>query len=217
MNHSFRSNLATRRTRRLTGFFFLALALATLLGALFQADRTTKRTEPTLATKARFAETYGKLPMMFQANAGQTDGQVKFMAQGLGYSLFLTATESVFVMSRRENEVRESRRNESDSEPGLKAPRRTERTVLRMKLVDANPDAAITGLDEMATKVSYFGSSDPARWHTAIPTFGRVRYSEIYPGIDLVYYGNQRQLEYDFVVGPGADCERIALAFEGAD
>lgn len=216
MKHSFTSNLTTRRTRGLVGLSFLAVGLGTL-SLLFLTDRAARKGEPAPVTKAHIAETYGKLPMMFQANAGQTDARVNFTARGAGYSLFLTSTESVFVISRRESESKESRWNESDSERSAKAMRQAEQSVLRMKLVGANPDAAVTGMDEMVTKVSYFVGSDPSKWHAAVPAFGRVRYSEIYPGIDLVYYGNQRQLEYDFVVTPGADCGRISLAFEGAE
>jgi hypothetical protein len=216
MKHPFQSYLTSQRTLLLAGLSCLILGLATL-SLLFLADRALRKSEPAAMARARVAETYGKLPLMFQANAGQTDERVKFMAQGPGYSLFLTSTESVFVMSRREKESKESRWKEPDSERALKAPRPAEQAVLRMKLVDANAEATVTGTDEMATKVSYFGGNDPTKWHAAVPTFGRVRYSEIYPGIDLVYYGNQRQLEYDFVVAPGADCTRISLAFEGAD
>jgi hypothetical protein len=216
MKHPFTSDLTSQRTRRLAGLSCLVLGLATL-SPLFLTDRALKKSEPAAMAAARIAETYGKLPLMFQANAGQTDERVKFIAQGPGYSLFLTSTESVFVMSRREKESKESRSKESDSERASKAMRPAERTVLRMKLVDANADAAVTGMDEMVTKVSYFVGSDPSKWHAALPAFRRVRYGEIYPGIDLVYYGNQRQLEYDFVVSPGADCKRISLVFEGAD
>lgn len=86
-----------------------------------------------------------------------------------------------------------------------------------MNLVGANPAAAVEGLGELEGKVNYFTGNDPELWHRNIPTFGRVRYSEIYPGIDVVYYGNQRRLEYDFVVGPGREVEAIALEFAGAE
>jgi beta-propeller repeat-containing protein len=226
MKHLFKPNLATRRARRLIVSSLVAVGLTILFGALSLSSRARKHDDSSVKssgsdsaaeTRARVAEAYGKLPMIFQANAGQTDARVKFTAGGAGYSLFLTQTESVFVMSRRESESKESRWNESDSERASKAMRPVEQSVLRMKLVGANPDAAVTGMDEMVTKVSYFVGSDPSKWHAALPAFSRVRYSEIYPGIDLVYYGNQRQLEYDFVVTPGADCRHISLAFEGAD
>lgn len=85
-----------------------------------------------------------------------------------------------------------------------------------MNLVGANRGAAVEGLNELEGKVNYLTGNDPARWRTNIPTFGRVRYTEVYPGIDVVYYGNQRRLEYDFVVAPGRDARAIALEFAGA-
>jgi hypothetical protein len=226
MKQLFKSNLSARPARRWIVSSLILVGVTILFGALSMTDRgrrqdTSSRpptgNDPGAAARTRVAEAYGKLPMMFQANAGQTDPRVKFTARGAGYSLFLTPTESVFVMCRREGESKESRWSESDSERASKAMRPVEQSVLRMKLVGANPDAAVTGIDEMVTKVSYFVGSDPSKWHAAVPAFSRVRYSEIYPGIDLVYYGNQRQLEYDFVVTPGADCGRISLSFEGAE
>ena len=89
--------------------------------------------------------------------------------------------------------------------------------MLRMKLVGANAQATIEGMDEMESKVNYFIGNDPSKWHTEISTFKRVRFRQVYPGIDTVYYGNQQQLEYDFVVAPGADPQNITLKFEGAD
>jgi hypothetical protein len=94
-------------------------------------------------------------------------------------------------------------------------PEQPEQTVLRMKLVGANPNPQVVGLDELPGKVNYFLGNDPKNWHINIPTYARVQYKDIYPGIDLVYYGNQRQLEYDFVVAPGANPKAIKLAFAG--
>src|SRR6266571_3105390 len=85
--------------------------------------------------------------------------------------------------------------------------------TLRMKLVGAKP-AKITGLDELPGKSNYFIGSDPAQWQTGERTYAKVKYEGVYPGIDLIYYGNQRQLEYDFVVAPGADPKAIALKIE---
>jgi len=90
-----------------------------------------------------------------------------------------------------------------------------EGTVLHLKLVGANPTPAVTGLEELPGKSNYFIGADSKNWHTNIPTYSKVQYQDIYPGIDLIYYGNQRQLEYDFVVAPGADPKVIQLAFDG--
>ncbi|MBI2986440.1 MAG: SBBP repeat-containing protein [Deltaproteobacteria bacterium] len=139
----------------------------------------------------RTRQAYGKLPLHFEANQGQTDAEVKFLSRGRGYALFLTANEAVMVL-------------------------RSE-TVLRMNLVGADSEPQVIGLDQLSGKVNYFIGNDPKKWRTNVPTYGKVRYQNVYPGIDLVYYGNQRQLEYDFIVAPGADPKAIRLAFEGAN
>jgi hypothetical protein len=160
--------------------------------------------------------------MSFEENFGQTADEVKFLARGGGYTLFLTGTEAVFVLARRSDAQTEDRQRErlisgdvaaSASEVEPSEPP----AVLRMKLEGANPQPTVSGLNELEGKVNYFIGNDPEKWHTEIPTFGRVRYEEVYQGVGMVYYGNQRQLEYDFVVAPGADYKQIALKFEGAD
>jgi hypothetical protein len=75
----------------------------------------------------------------------------------------------------------------------------------------------IEGLDRLPGISNYFIGNDPKKWHTNIPNYSRVQYHNVYPGIDLVYYGNQGQLEYDLVVAPGADPRVIKLAYEGVD
>ena len=83
--------------------------------------------------------------------------------------------------------------------------------MVRMKLVGANPQAKVDGLDELPGKSNYFVGNDPKKWRTNVANYAKVKYANVYPGVDLVYYGNQRQLEYDFVVQPGADPNQIAL------
>ncbi|HYG82932.1 MAG TPA: SBBP repeat-containing protein, partial [Pyrinomonadaceae bacterium] len=118
--------------------------------------------------------------------------------RGQGYGLFLTPTEAVLALSR------------PAAEGG-------ERAVVRMKLLGANEAPRVSGREELEGKNNYFIGNDPAKWRTGVPTYARVQYQDVYPGVDLVYYGNQRQLEYDFVLQPGADPRSIALGFEGAD
>jgi len=143
----------------------------------------------------RVSEAYGKLPLYFEANKGQTNEQVRFLARGSRSTLFLTPSEAVLVFTHRE----------------------VSRTVLRMTFIGANPEPSVVGAEELPGKANYFIGSDPANWRTDVPTYAKVRYKTVYPGIDLIYYGNQRQLEYDFVVSPGADPRRIRLGFQGAD
>jgi len=83
-----------------------------------------------------------------------------------------------------------------------------------MKLVGANPAAKVTGLDELPSKSNYFLGKDPKKWRTNVPNYAKVKHQDVYPGVDLVYYGNQGRLEYDFVVAPGADPKAITLAVE---
>ena len=86
--------------------------------------------------------------------------------------------------------------------------------LLRMKLVGANPNPKIVGMDELPGKSNYFIGNDPKKWRTNVPNYAKVKYANVYPGVDLVYYGNQGQLEYDFVVQPGADPNSIQLAID---
>ena len=145
---------------------------------------------------------FANLPLGFEANRGQTNPRVKFLARGRGYTLFLTPTEAVLVST-----------NPTTMAEGSE---KTGETILRMEIVGANPDAAIVGLEERSGKSHYFLGRDPRKWQTNLPTYGKVHYQAIYSGIDLVFYGNGRQLEYDFVVAPGADPQKISLSFQGA-
>src|SRR5438132_8692186 len=166
----------------------------------------------TAAREARVSETYGKLPLHFEANQGQTHQDVRFLARGAGYSLFLTPTGAALTLTKQVSPARKPATH-GKSEPRGPATG----TVLRMTFAGANPDPRVTGLEELPGKANYFIGSDPAKWRTSVPTYAKVHYREVYPGIDLVYYGNQRQLEYDFVVAPGADPKKIGLGFKGAD
>src|SRR5207249_2558033 len=130
-------------------------------------------------------------------NVGQTDAQVQFLARGSGYALFLTPGEAVLSL-----------RAPAGSDGG---------TVLGMQLRGGNTAAPAAGLGELPGRVNYLLGNDPSHWHTDIATYARVEYHGVYDGIDLAYYGNQRQLEYDFIVAPGADPGAIRLGFAGAD
>jgi hypothetical protein len=155
---------------------------------------------------ARVSESYGKLPLHFEANHGQTHEDVRFLSRGPGYSLYLTAGEAVLVLAPPKADAKAAAGGEQ-----------AQSAVLRMGLVGAARKPVVTAREELPGKANYFIGGDPAKWRTNVPTYGRVHYREVYPGIDLVYYGNQRSLEYDFIVAPGADPKKIVLAFRGAD
>jgi len=163
--------------------------------------------EPSSALKAEIESSYGKLPLSFEANQGQTDAQVKFLARGRGYALFLTATEAVLSLAKPQAHAESS----APSSPEAGG------AVLAMQLAGANPEPPVSGKDALPGRVNYLRGQDPARWQTQIPTYAKVAYEGLYPGVDLVYYGNQGQLEYDFVVAPGADPGVLRLVFRGAE
>src|SRR5437773_487076 len=166
------------------------------------------------AAEARVSQSYGKLPLHFEANQGQTRQDVRFLARGAGYSLYLTAGEAVLVLTKPNPDAKRDARRTPERR-GTQ-PRGTP-VVVRMSLVGAAPKPLVSGLDELPGKANYLIGKDPAKWRTNVPTYAKVHYRAVYPGIDLVYYGNQRQLEYDFMVAPGADPNRIVLGFQGAE
>lgn len=157
------------------------------------------------------AASYGKLPLSFEANQGQSDARVKFLSRGNGYSIFLTDSAAVLSLSKSNSaQARPRKQGIPEPAPAFKTD------VVRMELAGASPGLHVTGTGQLPGTANYFIGSDPAGWHSAIPTFGKVRYSEVYPGVDLVYYGTRRQLEYDFVAAPNADVKPIRLHFAGA-
>ena len=146
------------------------------------------------------------LPLFFEPNQGQTDARVKFLARGSGYGIFLTADEAVL-------ELQPSALSSRQSAVGT---RRLEPAVVRMRLDGSNPAARVSGADRLPGKSNYFIGNDRSKWRSGIPQFARVEYKSAYAGIDLVYYGHQGQLEYDFRIAPQADPNQIALSFDGA-
>ena len=137
---------------------------------------------------------YGKLPLRFEANAGQTDPQVQFLVRGSGSTLFLTATEAVLA---------------------VRGPEGT--SPVRMQLVGANLTPHVRGVEELPGTSNYFIGNDPQQWRTAVPSYAKVVYDGIYPGVDLVYYGTQGRVEHDFIVAPGTSPSVIAFDVHGAD
>jgi hypothetical protein len=152
---------------------------------------------------ARLSENFGRLPLSFEPNEGQTDGAVDFLARADGYTVFLTPTSAVFSMTRPASAAAPAGRDIG--------------VAVHMQIVGANPVAHATPVAPLPGKINYFTGNDTSQWHTNISSYGGVEYQDVYPGIDLVYYGNNRQLEYDFVVAPGADPGAIGLNFAGAD
>ncbi|MBP6820235.1 MAG: SBBP repeat-containing protein [Acidobacteria bacterium] len=196
------------RTVRLQAIRFFTLTLAIISLMFTQPTLLTRsaaatngktsspeiKKNATKAGKAKAIENYGKLPLSFEPNQGQADPAVQFLSRGNSYTLFLTGNEAVMALRG------------SEKQNGF----------LKLQLVGANAAPQVEGRDPLEGKSNYLLGNDKSKWHVDIPTFGKVRQGEVWPGVDMVWYGNQRTLEYDFIVKPGVDPEQIKLMFEGA-
>jgi len=171
---------------------------------------------PSVASVSR---AYAKLPLAFQPNQGQVNAEAKYVARGDSYTLFLTPLEVVLLLKKHPPEVQISggtfAKLASAAEPQSSTGRAA--VALRVKLLGANAAPQLTGSQELLGVSNYFVGNDPAKWRTRIPNYRKVTEREVYPGIDTVYYGTQRQLEYDFMVAPGADPCLIQFAMDGAE
>ena len=186
------------------------------------------------ASRQRLVAAYGNLPLAFEANQGQTDPQVKYLARGNGYTLFLTSSEAVFAMPVAS---RQSQSGQTGSGPAdmllhkrlgpakilqqlrkQSSPAEQQRSLvasLRMQMLGANRKAQVAAENQQPGRTNYIIGRDPKKWHTNIPQYGQVRYREMYPGVDVAFHG-ERQLEFDFLVNPHANPDQIALGFQGA-
>jgi hypothetical protein len=151
---------------------------------------------PEEATRARVLARYGELPLSFERNQGQLAPEVRFSSRGPGYALFLTADEAVLHVAR---------------DRGAAA------AVIRGRLLGARAGAAVIGEGRSSAKAHYLIGRARSRWQRDVPLYARVRYRQALPGVDMVYHGDQRQLEYDFVVAPGTDPATIRMRYSGMD
>jgi len=147
-----------------------------------------------LSGAAKPAELLRNLPLTFEENQGQTDRSVLFTASTPGAKLFLTRQGVTFATGSGEK-----------------------RSALRLSVVGSNPNSDLVGERQTEATSSFFRGSDPSKWVKGARQFGAVRVQNVRPGIDLVYYGNGQELEYDIVLRPGAQPDQLRLQFEGAD
>jgi hypothetical protein len=187
------------RTDLITRAFVVALCLAISVAIVARAD-----SGAAAAASASRLRLTGSRPITFERNEGQTGPEVKFLSRGRGGTVFFTEREIVFSLSKPEPE-----------KAGRGAEFSPMREVVRMRFAGANPDPGIGGEDELSGKSNYFIGSDPSKWRRNVTNYGKVRYHELYPGIDAIFYGSEAGLEYDLVVSPGADPRKIRLAFDG--
>ena len=182
------------------------------------AVSTQPATTLSAAQKEDSARGYAKLPLAFEVNQGQTESEVRYLAHGLGYQLFLTGQEAVLTLRQRRPPAKKTAKGASLlAARAHRTPNAASKTsVLRMHFDGANPAAEIAGTKVLPGKTNYFIGNDPKKWHTDVPSYEAVRYQGIYPGVDMLFYGRQQRLEYDFIVAPGADPKAIALSIAGA-
>ena len=157
--------------------------------------------------KAQAHSIMAGLPLVFEPNQGQAsldpaDPHARFLTHGTGYSLLLGRDGAILSLASRTSRTKS-------------APAEIRSETFQMKIGGAAATARLTASDQLPGKSNYFIGNDPAKWRTGIPQFGRVGYENLYPGINLVFYGNQGHLEYDFRVAPGADPSQAELEFNG--
>jgi hypothetical protein len=146
-------------------------------------------------SSSRAASAFGRLPLRFEANQGQTDARVKFLARGDGYNHFLTPGEAVLSLDAEARDAKGARAAEGRASAAEVKAKKTP-GVLRMKFVGAEVKAGVAGVEELPGRSNYFRGADPSKWQTDVRAYARVRYAGIYPGVDLEYYGDRSRLEY---------------------
>ena len=135
---------------------------------------------------------------------------MRYLARGSGYTLFLTDNAAVMTIAAASD-------NSAPPDAAARQQDNPSSTVLRFSLAGANQSVPLQAENELASYSNYFIGDNPQTWHTHVPNYARVTYQNVYPGVDLAYYGNAGQLEYDFIARPGADPSRIHLKVAGAD
>ena len=184
-----------KNTAKLIGVIFLVL----FFGAIIHPGKTASLSpgksnarEAGGGLKAAVETSYGKLPLYFEENTGQADAHVKYLSNSGNLNVFLTSTDAVVVFNKKEPEN------------------------VRLELIGANTEPEISGLGIFSGKCNYLIGNNPEKWHRNISLYSKVKYKQVYPGIDMLYHGNQSRLEYDFIVSPGADPKLIQINFDGA-
>jgi hypothetical protein len=175
----------------------------------FAAQPVVNRTD-----SARVLAAYGQLPLDFEENRGQTDARVNFMARGNGYTVFLTNQDATLRFDGPVND--QNSPQPFNSAPALRTPRRQPSAVVRLALMRSNQHPDIEALEPQSGKSNYLIGDVPSKWHRDVPRYARVKYHGVYPGVDLIYYGNQGRLESDYLVAPGANPHQITLLVQGA-
>ncbi|MGI8549220.1 MAG: SBBP repeat-containing protein [Dehalococcoidia bacterium] len=197
-----------RRQGRPWGVVVLLSALLVVLLSLHSGGTEQALRSPAVARDVSVEPAYGVLPLSFEPNQGQASRGVDFVARGGGYTLALSSAPAMLTLGTGVA----CRATDGGCRGGDGS---RQQVAARLRLLGAAQSMAVAA-EPLPGRVNYLLGDDPSAWRTDIPTWASVRYDNIYPGIDIVYHGRQGQLEYDFVVRPGADPEQIATTFEGA-
>jgi len=153
--------------------------------------------------------------MRFEKNTGQAGTKADFLCRATNHSVLLSSTGVLLSLPYPETREQTIKEQKSGKQTVSKASQSG--GLVQLRLVGADPGSEAIGQEELVTRSNYFIGNDPAKWRTDIPNYGRIKYDDVYAGIDLEYYGNLGRLEYDFIVSPGSDPDMISLQFEGTD
>ncbi len=198
---------ASRMAALLAVFFFAALAVMD-----HQPAVASRRAGRSLAPSSRVMENFARLPLAFEANRGQVKGDTDFLARGAGFEAFLDRAGATLVVGAPSILTHPSKSAVARTKP---AP--VQLSQIRMSLGGASGDSRPQAKDRLPGVVNYYRGSNPAQWHREVPTYRRVKYAEVYRGIDLAYYGDRGSFEFDFDLKPHADANQIALTFDGIE
>lgn len=163
------------------------------------------------------AQNYAKLPMNFEATEAEASRLTTFQSRAAGYAVSIAPDMTVLALAGLQHPSARSSKTMPGSPKAQPFPAKNQPTIVGMRFVGANARAKMVGLSELEAKSNYYLGSDPAKWRTGISHYEKVQCKDIYPGIDLFFYGNRNQLEFDFVISPGASPEVVRLTFEGAE
>jgi len=193
----------------------LIVALLTIgsivIGASVSAYRPPQHSySEAAATRVSVSRAYGQLPLSFEPNVGQARRDVDYLAHGAGFAIYLSPTAATLTVAG----AAAAARSAVARLPDLSARRRAE--VVRINLEGANRDAKALARDRLRGVSNYFIGSNPANWHSGIPTYAEVKYRAVYPEIDVAYHGQTGHVEFDFDIAAGADPSRIVMAVDGA-
>jgi len=187
-----------------------------------EAQSTSATMAPAASTaRARTPRAHARVPLHFEANAGQFGSAAKFGARGRGYQLLLDGNRTVMVLQKQSatpHADAQARATRSRIERARDSARRVREApvTVAMRFEGANPNPEVAGEDPLPGKSHYFIGNDASKWRTNVAHHAKVRYRGVYPGIDMLYYGSEGRLEYDWIVAPGADPHRIVEVFDGA-